>query len=78
MKVLNIPQNSEVEQYADLKYDRATNKYNSRPFWDVAAKFPQNLIDVTDEQSPRWGNAFYIEGENGMLELDKENWDTSG
>lgn len=80
MKVLKIEQNGHVESFANLKAVFINNKYEfvSTSFDIVAKRFPECLIDIKENDFPPWGYAFYRKNEEGMLELFKENWDTSG
>jgi hypothetical protein len=75
-KALLVPQHSEIEKYMG-DYDSTTNTWNYRSFDEIAKKFPDSLLTVTKDESPMWGNAFYIKGIDGKPVLHKENWDTS-
>jgi len=78
MTVLNLTQNSKAEAFMRLSYDWATYTAENRPFDEIAAAFPEVVREVTSEQGPSWGSAFYVKGLDGKPILLKENWDTSG
>ncbi len=76
MKILKLEQYSKEEKFADRKW--VGNKPVSKHFNVVAAAFPDCVLEVTEDNFPDWGSAYYKCGENGVLELWKQNWDTSG
>lgn len=77
MKLLQLAQMSEEELFADRKW--VNGLITSKNFDEVAAKYPKCLIDIDGENSyPNWGHGWYKRGENNVIELYKENWDTSG
>ena len=78
MTVLGLSQHSEAEAFMRVSYDWKTYTPKFRPFDEIADKFPEVVREVTPEQSPSWGSAFYIKGEDGMPIMYKEHWDTSG
>ena len=78
MTVLNLTQNSKAEAFMRLSYDWATYTAVNRPFDEIALAFPEVVREVTPEQGPNWGSAFYAKGPDGKPTLLKENWDTSG
>jgi len=78
MTVLNLTQNSKAEAFMRLSYDWATYTAVNRPFDEIAAAFPEVVREVTSEQWPNWGSAFYGKGPDGQPVLVKQNWDTSG
>ena len=78
MTVLNLTQNSKAEAFMRLSYDWSTYTAVNRPFDEVAAAFPEVVREVTPEQGPSWGSAFYAKGPDSKPILLKENWDTSG
>jgi hypothetical protein len=78
MTVLNLTQNSKAEAFMRLSYNWATYTAVNRPFDEIALAFPEAVREVTPEQSPSWGSAFYGKGPDGQPVLVKENWDTSG
>lgn len=70
MKLIELEQNTRIESKAlKLKY-----------FDKICAEIPESVIIVqnVDNCHPRWGFAWYVKGQNGEIELFKENWDTSG
>ena len=73
MTVLNLTQHSKAEAFT-----RPTYTAVHRPFDEIALAFPEVVREVTPEQGPSWGSAFYAKGPNGQPVLVKENWDTSG
>ena len=78
MTVLNLSQHSKAEAFMRVSYDWKTYTPKFRPFDEIADKFPEVVREVTPEQGPSWGSAFYIKGEDGMPIMYKEHWDTSG
>lgn len=78
MTVLLISQHSRAETFMRVSYDWKTYTPKFRPFDEIADKFPEVVREVTPEQGPSWGSAFYIKGEDGMPIMYKEHWDTSG
>lgn len=78
MMVLNLTQNSKAEAFMRLSYDWSTYTAVNRPFDEIAAAFPEVVREVTPEQWPDWGSAFYAKDENGFPKLHSENWDSSG
>ncbi len=78
MTVLNLTQNSKAEAFMRLSYNWATYTAVNRPFDEIALAFPEVVREVTPEQGPNWGSAFYAKGPDGKPTLLKENWDTSG
>lgn len=78
MKLLQLEQMSEEESFADRKY--VNGKFISKPFYEVASKYPDCLIEIEEDTKlyPNWGFAWYKCGENNYIELWRENWDTSG
>lgn len=78
MKVLKLEQNGEIEGFAKIRWNQNLKKVTSQPFDLVAEKYPFVLINIEEKDFPPWGYAFYRKNEEGMLELFKENWDTSG
>ena len=78
MTVLNLTQNSKAEAFMRLSYDWSTYTAVNRPFDEIAAAFPEVVREVTPEQGPNWGSAFYAKGQDGKPTLLKHNWDSSG
>ena len=76
MTVLNLTQHSKAEAFMRLSYDWTTYTAVNRPFDEIALAFPEVVREVTPEQGPSWGSAFYAKGPNGQPVLVKENWDT--
>lgn len=78
LKLLRLEQMSEEETFADRKW--VDGKIISKPFYEVAAKYPECLFEIEEDSKlfPNWGSAWYKRGENNEIELYKENWDTSG
>lgn len=77
MKILQLEQMSDAELFANRKW--VDGKIFSKPFYEVATKFPECLIEVEEHGKyyPSWGYGWYKCGENNVIELWKENWDTS-
>ncbi len=84
MNLLDISQMSQEELFMEREYDPKTRDFSSEQFDEVAAKFPKCLFEFYADKSmplhgPGWGHAWYKKDENtGMIELFRENWDTSG
>jgi len=78
MKLLKLEQMSEEEAFADIKW--VDGKLTSKPFYEVAAKYPHCLFEQEEDSKyfPHWGSAWFKCGKNNVIELYKENWDTSG
>ena len=76
--VLNLSQHSEAEGFMRISYCWKTYTETRRPFDEIAAAFPEVVREITPEQGPNWGSAFYAKGPYGQPTLLKENWDTSG
>jgi hypothetical protein len=74
MKVLLAPQFSEVEQAI---MDNAAYKQNLT-FDKLCERFPKNVIEVKNGESPRWGTAWHVADENGYPKVAAANWDSSG
>ena len=78
MTVLNLTQHSKAEAFMRLSYCWKTYTPTFRPFDEIALAFPEAVREVTNDNSPSWGSAFYAKGPDGQPTLLKENWDTSG
>ena len=78
MTVLNLSQHSKAEAFMRHSSDWSTYTAVNRPFDEIAAAFPEVVREVTPEQGPSWGSAFYVKDENGFPKLHSENWDSSG
>jgi len=78
MMVLNLTQHSKAEAFMRLSYNWTTYTAVNRPFDEIALAFPEAVREVTSEQWPNWGSAFYGKGPDGQPVLEKQNWDTSG
>lgn len=78
MILLQLAQMSEAEQFADRKW--VNGLITSKSFDEVAAKYPECMINLEDAENsyPNWGYGWYQRGENNVIELYKQNWDTSG
>ena len=76
--VLVLSQHSAAEKFMRLSYDWTTYTAVNRPFDEIAAAFPEVVREVTHENVPHWGSAFYAKGPDGTPNMLKENWDTSG
>jgi hypothetical protein len=77
MKILKLSQMSTAESFADRKW--VDGKIKSKTFDEVAVKFPECLIEIENEDCfPNWGDGWYKRGENNVIELWRENWDSSG
>jgi len=59
------------------KWKNAVCKHNLT-FDELCERFPKNVIEVKDGESPRWGTAWHVADENGYPTLAAENWDSSG
>lgn len=81
-KYLTLEQNSAAERTArGLKWDTERGDFKRCPlgFEEVCELFPHLVSEVGGVVPfPRWGHAHYIKGDDGMLKLLSENWDTGG
>jgi hypothetical protein len=47
-------------------------------FDELCERFPKNVIEVKDGESPRWGTAWHVADENGYPKVAASNWDSTG
>lgn len=53
------------------------DSYYDLYFNDIAKKYPENIKFVDKNDSPSWGESWWMSGECGRVMLYKENWDSS-
>jgi hypothetical protein len=78
MLILQLEQNGEAERFALIRWNQGLRKVESNLFDLVAEKYPFTLKTIDEKGSPPWGCGWYKKNKDGMLELFKQNWDTSG
>jgi hypothetical protein len=58
----------------NYKWQDAVYEYKLT-FDELCEKFPKNVIEMKDGESPQWGNSWYVADENGYPKVAAANWD---
>ena len=76
MQALLIEQHSQAEAFM-RSFNPETRRFERRSFNEVAAQFPNCLVDA-ESASVGWGFGLWVNGEDGLPKVIRQQWDTTG